>query len=256
MATLTTLIASVRRRAADVSAPQTYANDVYYDALEFALGKLNLDWGLTYTLPAYSDPLLPDTVDVGNYQFLLIKLATIEMAYIRAGETPTGESESYQTITVPDLNVQFMGKAPSDVWLSLAQKLQNEYDGELASGSSGTAGAIATASFTRRSTRTGGVQPYQLSTLLTAVTPTTSVSGSTVTISWTEVKSVYFSSYEIYRDTLADMSTRAKITTIADNHTESYDDENLSADTYYYQVVLVDMDARESTSTTVSAVVS
>jgi hypothetical protein len=256
MPTLAETITSVRRRVADVTAPQIYADTDYYDALLFAMGKLNLDWGQSFVLP----PISPDsavvnvTADGVDYWFLLVKLATIEMAYIRASEMPGGSAAgSFQTITVPDLNIQFMGKAPADVWMKLAEKLQAEYDGELEGGSSGSAGPVTGITLTRRSMRTGGHQPYELGTALDAVTLAASVASAVVSLSWGAVRSVYFAYYTVYRSTAADMAGKTTVTEIDDNHEETYDDEGLDVGTYYYQVGVTDMDVHESLSNIVQA---
>jgi hypothetical protein len=250
MATQASLILSVRRRVADAVTPYTYVDPYYEQSLDFALGKLNFDWGTTFT-----DVTLVTT----QYEFLLLKLATIEMCQIRSTEVTSGDAQSYQMITVPDLMVQKVSRSANDAWLALAKALQEEYDGELESGGGEGAigGTVSEAKMYRQSLRTYGLRPYELAEALTPPTLSASVSGTTVTLSWTPIiTSTYFWTYDVYRSTNADMSSGEKIAGLTDNHDDEYIDENLTAGTYYYRLTVVESSSLESYTNIVTAVVS
>lgn len=134
MADLTTVIGRVRRLVNDyaggppVFVGALYANDVYEEQIEFALQKLSYDFADTYTIAN-----IPY-----DREFLLVKLATINMCYIRANEveavlTDPDFDGGITSISVPDLSVSDALSA-KDVYaqfMDLAERLQEEYDGEL-----------------------------------------------------------------------------------------------------------------------------
>ena len=254
MATISALILAVRRRVADVVEEQSYDDTYYEGALDFALSKLNFDWGTEF--------LTPDAVTT-PYDFLLIKLATIEMCYVRMTETPSGTAETgstaYQSITVPDLTVMKAVKAArtaSEVWQDLAEALQSEYDGELENGmGSGGDGEIQQAKMVRQGLRTGGMKPYTLATPLTAPDLTTTVDGSDVILTWDEVLSTYFWGYEIWRGTDIDLTDGERQATISDNHDPTWTDESVASGTYYYKLVVVDTTGLEADSSVLMVVV-
>lgn len=262
MTTRVELIEAVRRRVGDpVTVPpgtETYVDAYYVQALEFAVQKLNFDFGTAYTMPGVA----PDTevfiTDSINHLFLIHKLATIEMCWVRATAAPAGGIAQLQSITVPNLTVATTAKAASDVWFALADKLQEEYDGEKDDDDDGGEpdGTISEASMYRQSLRTGGARTYEEAVAPTARVATATVVATTVTVAWNVYASIYFNVYEVWRSVNADMSAGEKVYTANDNHTLSWDDEGLGSGTYYYKVVLVDRNLFEVDSNIVTAVVA
>lgn len=249
MATLAELITAIRRRVADNTSPYTYADADYERALTFALGKLNFDWDTSFATVA----------DVTTqYLFLLEKLATIEMCYVRAAEVPSGQAGDYQAIQVPDLAVYKIQKSASDLWMGLADRLQKEYDGELESGQEGgdVDGSIASVQMIRQSARTYSVRPYPLAEKIDAPAITATVDGTDVTLTWTPVYTTYFAAYEIWRADNAEMTSAERQVSLSDNHDEEWTDEGVAAGTYYYMLRLVDTNEFETDSASVEAVVS
>ena len=252
MTTEAEYINTVRRKVSDYHTDVTdnvYADIYYQDSLAFGLSKLNNDWGTEFSTVA----------DVTtSYYFLLVKLATIEMALVRSGEEPSGsapQGSNMQQIIVPSLQIMRVGSAPSKTWLALAAQLQKEYDDELAK--SGVDGSEVTVdSFTRVDLRSGGRRPYTLATTIDAPTLASSISGSDVTLTWDAILDEYFDRYEIWRGTDSDLSDGTLQGTLTDNHDEEFLDDGLASGTYYYQLRLYNRDELYSSTNTVSATVT
>jgi len=262
MTTRVELITAVRRRVGDpvavAPAVETYADTYFVQALEFAVQKLNFDFGTTYSVPTAAPDPPNDDQDFNGHLFLIQKLATIEMCYIRATESPAGGTAQLQSLTVPNLTVSTTAKAASDVWFSLAEKLQKEYDGELESDMDGgdADGTISETTTSRQSLRTGGERTYEEATEPDARVVAVAVVTTTATVSWDIFASIYFGAYEVWRSPNADMSGGTREHVVNDNHTLSWADEGLASGTYYYKVVLVDRNGFEVDSNIVTAVVS
>ena len=246
MATEVEYIMVIRRRVLDAVLDYTYSDAYYQDALSFALHKLNHDWGQSFTNVS--------EVTEDPYYFLLVKLATIEMCYVRAAETVASGSAPIKEVEVPNLTV--IKGINEKSWLDTAKRLQKEYDDELNRGVVSTDGAPEQMSMVRTSLRTGGMKPYVLARHLTAPTIASSVDGSDVTISWSAVYDREFHSYEIWRGTDATLTDGTKVQTVSDNHDEEWTDEGLASDTYYYKMIIVSLSLLETTSNIVSAVVT
>jgi len=241
VATQTEVISKVRRRVADYGEYVKYADDFYIDAIEFGLSKLSHDFDATYT----------SAEDVPAHRvFLLVKLAAIEMCYIRAAghvdtdgdETDAGDA-TFHSIKVPDLEVE--GDAASadeaaDTWIKLANRLQDEYDSEIAHvGGSSNAAEIQTGYLKRISLSTGGWRKYDLDEGPSAVTVSAVVTGSDVALTWSTWYDETFGAYEVWRDTDSSMTNEERIAYFADNHDVTFTDEGLAAGTYYYRVKTV-----------------
>jgi hypothetical protein len=256
VATEASLIEKIRRAVADFEEPIEFEKVYYQDALEFALSKLNNDFGLTFaTVSAVT----------ANKLFLLEKLATIQMAYARAAKIldrqndPDTDTDDIASLQVPDLMVT--GAAASIAreaksWFDLAEMLQAGYDGELenAGGTSQTA-TVQVATIHRISLRHGGYRNRILDPGLDAVTVAATVVGTTVTLEWDTLYASDFWSYEVYRGTQSDMSDEERIYTITDNHDTDYDDEDLVSGTYYYRIKTVNPNELRTNSNTVEAIV-
>lgn len=258
MATETQIIDKIRRRVADYTEERRYDNTYYVDAIEFAIDKLNFDFDETYI----------DVADVPSTRiFLLIKLSTIEMCYIRASEGAEAEGTEgaetrYTQVSVPDLSVQDTGQGISRgpaYWLDLARRLQDEYDGEVGENKAGqNVGGIVEVDVVRRiSLRNGGYIKRKLDPGLPAVTlATPTVVGNDVTLSWSKLVREDFSYYLVVRSDTATFTTETQIRYESDIHETSWIDESVSAGTWYYKVKSVNPNELETDSNVVSAVVS
>lgn len=237
MATEAQVIDKLRRAIADFKQPHKFEKSFYLDAIEFSLGKLNHDFGLEYTVVS--------EVPIAKL-FLLIKLGTIQMAYSRVSSVldsdsdPDDEESGISSVQVPDLLVsgpESSDAREADTWIDLANKLQEEYDGELEqSGGQSQAATIQVANVHKVSLKTGGFISRKLDPGPSSVTLAAFQSGNTVTLSWEKLYASDFYSYDVYRDTVADMSEETRLVRIGDNDTVEYEDEGLVSGTYYYRV--------------------
>lgn len=230
MAVATTdTVRRVRRYLRDDAVEVVYEDEVYYDAIQFALEKLSFDFAAD---PAYAADTDVPTANL----FLLVKLAAINMAYIRASDAASGEDGDPGDITmiqVPDLTIQEGAtKAGADVWLDLADRLQREYDNEV--GTKGeTPGAVETLPELRQSTmsrtalRTGSKAPYGMDRGIDAPENLAAVlSGTDVVLTWDPVFDDHFLRYELFQavdpDTLDVPEDTQRIVMISDPHGELY----------------------------------
>lgn len=260
MATEKSVIDRVRRLVADYTPPRLYDDEYYQDAIQFALEKLSFDWDASYN----SVPDVPV-----KHTFLLVKLATIQMCYIRASEGAEGsgmegDDNRYTDIAVPDLTVSDDGAEDSRgpaYWMKLADKLQAEYDGEIGSpAGQNTGGNIEVGVSRRISLTNGGYRKRVLDPGLDAVTvgdPPT-VSGSDVTVEWTTLLTEGFLYYEVVRSPTAvfDDATEEVVQHEADIHVGEYTEEDVPVGTWYYMVRTVNPNMLKTDSNVVSAVVS
>jgi len=253
------VIDQVRRRVADFEEPRKYEKAYYQDALEFALSKLSFDFDETYSVVA----------DIPNNRvFLLVKLAVIEMAYIRAGEgvgvsedSDSAGSEGISSLTVPNLSVtgpeSASEKEAADVWLNLARVLQDEYDAELEhSGGNSLTAEITSTPVNRLSLTHGGLASRKLDEGLPSVSVAAVVDGFSVSLSWGVLYSDLFDRYEIYRDIASDMETEVLRSSITDNHDVSFVDTVESTGTYYYRVKTVNPNEIKTNSSTLLVTVT
>lgn len=256
MATQQEIVERVRRAIADFKESRLFSDDYYFDAISFALSKLSYDFSASYS----------QVTDVPDARvFLLQKLATIQMCYARASTfidsdgDGTGVDSIPHSLKVPDLEVEGDGASTddtADTWIKLAQKLQNEYDDELAHvGGASNAAEIQVGVLKRISLTTGGYRKRELDEGLAAVTVSAVVAGTTVSLSWSILYDETFHAYEVYRDTDPTMATEERIAYITDNQDNDYDDEGVASGTYYYRVKTTNPNAIKTNGNTLTVVV-
>lgn len=262
MATEKQFIDRIRRIVADIKSPQRYEDAYYSDSIQFALEKLSYDFDVSYTEAA----LVPV-----KHSFLLVKLATIQMCFIRASEGAEGEGDEgeefrFTNLAVPDLSISDTNAAKSrgpTYWLHLADMLQREYDDELGDGgaASQNTGGNVEVGFARRISLThGGYAKRVLDPGLDAVTlgDPISVDGSDVTVEWTKLQTQGFLYYEIVRSPTAvfDDDTEVLVAHEADIHKEKHTERNVPVGTWYYMVRSVNPNQIKTDSNVVSATVA
>lgn len=236
--------------------PRKFDSSYYESAVNFALSKLSHDYGESY--------LAASDVTYGR-EFLLIKLATIEMCYTRAQSAESSDSEddddaSVASVAVPDLAVTQSTDSPEDTadrWLRIAADLQAEYDEELRNdGGSSLVAGVEVQTINRKSMKNGGLASRKLDTGLPAVTVSAIVDGQVVSLTWTKLFSDLFLQYEVYRATTITFADEERIAAIADNHTVEYSDTVSALGTYYYRVYTVNPNGikTQSNSLTVEVV--
>lgn len=261
MAVATTeTVRRVRRYLRDDTAPWVYLDEVYYDAIQFALEKLSYDFGED---PGYA----ADTEVPTSRRFLLVKLAAINMAYLRAADEanpPEGDDEDgddpgdITMIAVPDLTIQ-EGATTSgaDLWLDLADRLQKEYDGEV--GTKGdTPGAVdnlpevQSKTMFRTALRTGTRVKYALDQgIASPANCVAALSGANVVVTWDPVFDDNFLRYELFKaldpETLEFPEDAQRFRIISDPHGDLFGTisrtravvEGLASGTWYFRVAAV-----------------
>lgn len=230
------IIDRVRRKVFDFEEPRRLGRFYYADAVLFGAQKLGHDFGEPYGIAAD----IPTTKE-----FLLVKLATIEICYVLVSKIQSeldGDTDSdgeVSSITVPDLavtNQVTTGHEKIQDLLQMAELLQEEYDGELlqSGGSSNAAEATCGNTF-RISLRTGGYRKRMLDPGPMPRTLTGIVVGNQVALAWDKWIDETFNRYEILRSEDPGFDSYDTVTHISDNHEVSYMD-TVSAGTYYYRV--------------------
>jgi hypothetical protein len=257
VATTSEVIDKVRRRVADYNEPRKYGKRYYDDAIAFAIDKLNHDLDTTYSVSS--------DVPAGRI-FLLVKLASIEMCYIRAAEGASGDStEAEETritsITVPDLSASDGNTGDSrgpTFWMKLADRLQTEYDDEVGGKADQIPGGIIEVDVFRKISLTNnGFRKRSIDPGLDAVTVDIPlVDGQDVLITWSKLLTEGFLYYEVTRDTSSTFANETIIRREPDNHEIEYTDEGLSPGTYYYRVKTVNPNLIKTNSNSVSATVT
>ncbi len=237
MATLEQVIESVRRRVADFKCPETYVDEYYEDAIDFALSKLSSDLGVSYTV-------VPDVP--ANQVFLLIKLAAIEMAYVRGSATAERDGEDgvntlLTQVIVPDLSVSDNGAGDSRgaaYWLKLARMLQAEYDGEISHlGGDALAAGVTQGVLRRISLTTGGFRKRVLDPGLAAVTGFAAILATPdVSLSWDVLLVEDFARYDIFRATDAGFSDEERVGQVFDNQKPTFTDSDPPSGSFFYRV--------------------
>lgn len=258
MATTAQIIDKVRRRVADFGETRIFEDGYYEDAIDFALQKLNTDYGTDYSL-------IEDVPT--NKVFLIVKLATIEMCHMRAAQDlesdsggSGGDNPDFTRIEVPDLHVEYpatTSESTADTWLKLARDLQDEYDGELEQqGGTSVVAEIQVGVLKKVSLTTGGWKRRVLDDGPDAVVLSGLVDLTNVDLAWTPLYDETFARYEIYRGTDSAMKTETRLDFISDNHTVAYSDEDLAAGTYYYRIKAYDRNELYSLSNTLRVIVT
>lgn len=257
MATDAQVIAQVRRIVSDFTEPQRYGKEFYADAIAFALQKLSFDFGVDY----FDIPSVPY-----SRVFLLVKLAAIQLCYIRAAsgaEKEDGEAVegTITTIAVPDLSVSEASEASDEsgpaFWMKLARELQDEYDGEVGDNKAGqNQGGTVEQGYTHRiSLTTGGYRKRKLDPGLPATAVGVMISGNDVLVSWSKVFREDFSSYDVYRSASVTFSAEQRVALITDNHVTEFVEEGVPSGQWYYRVKTVNPNNIKTNSNTVSALV-
>lgn len=250
------VISKVRRRVGDVvpvlPALPTYADEYYQDAIEASLQKYSHDLGVSLMTIASVTP---------KQEFLLVKLAAIEMCYIRAAEGAGGEAEGggsrWTSVAVPDLSVtdanQGTSRGPA-FWLELAEKLKSEYESEVELNQ--TYPEVEQTYTHRISGVHGGYRVRKVDPGLAAVSVSAAVSGSSVLLEWTKLLDSAFSRYEVWRSGSSLMVGEEFVANVYDNHETEYVVEDLVPGTYYFRVKTVNPNEIKTNSNTVSAVLT
>jgi hypothetical protein len=257
VATEQQIIDKVRRRVADYTEDRKYDDVWYQDAIEHGIQKLNFDFDETYAT-------VPDVPS--NRTFLLVKLATIEMCWMRGSEGAVGDSDienvdtQFTSVAVPDLSVTDnnaeSSRGPS-YWMKLADKLQAEYDEEVGSKAGQNTGGLVEVGITRKISLThGGFIKRKLDPGLPAVTITATVDGSDVLIEWSLLQREDFLHYEVVRDSDPTFKTEVVIKQEQDIHVTEYTDEDVNAGTWYYRVKTVNPNLLKTDSSSAIAVVT
>lgn len=214
-----------------------YADADYTAAINFAFSKLVFDfqWPTTPTLL---------TLDA-KYDFLLDKLATIEMARLRAGEdttNPTGQDD-FQKFETRDLRLERFdrGYSGAGYWLAVIKELQAEYDGERASIST----SVATCAIVPRISRRGSqMRKQSIWAGPPAPTVTATYADEVLTVGWTRWLHDAFYQYVIYVDAV-------QVASYSDSQTQTGDiDIVLAAGTHTITVDIVSNNAIKNTGTT------
>jgi hypothetical protein len=259
MADISSMIRRVRARIHDnVSAGSDpsrplYMDEVYNDALESAVGRINLDLDSSYSVAA-----LPV-----KYEYLLELRGTINLCYVRGAEGASGDVEDFPNVpdaivTVPQMTVQRqqMPLEGPKYWLRLAEKLDAEYLNSLARlADRGEEGAeIQQYVMTRMSLRTGRRTSYWSDTAIQASDLAASVFSGKVLLSWGVIADEFFDHYQIERSQDATFSTPIGVFASSDNHDVQYIDSPPSG-SWYYRLKVVNSNDLASYSQAASVVV-
>jgi len=255
MATLDEVRNKVRRKVFDYDAPQILIDEYYNDAIEFALGKLNNDFNETYAdVPSVST----------NHLFLLVKLAAIEVCFLRAARLANADDAGEGTgditsISVPDLTVSEDGEGEAEsgaaFWMEYANTLQEEYDGEVANSGPGVMGDIAQGHIHIQSLTNGGIARRKLDPGPDSIAASVTVIGSDVLVEWPIAYYDYFQRYEVTRGQQSNLSDGEVVYQEGDNQVHEWTDEDRPAGTWYYGVKVVNMNDLESAFGTIAPAV-
>jgi hypothetical protein len=255
VATLEQVVDAVRVKVSDYAQPRKFDISYYEAAISFALSKLSHDFHEEYLTIA----------DVPyDREFLLIKLATIEMCYTRSQSVQQSDLDPdsdddfgpVTSVQTPDLMVMKRGESSEDTasrWLRIAADLQAEYDDELRnSGGSAFVAEIVVDTVNRKSMKTGGLASRKLDMGLPAVALSAVVESNTVALTWGKLYSDLFQQYEVYRATSITFSDKQRISVICDNHEVEYLDTGLQPGTYHYRVYTVNPNLIKTPSNSVT----
>lgn len=252
-------INKVRRKVSDYHGGdaelQTYEDEYYEDAIEFALGRLNGDLDTSYSLGT-----LPS-----KYDWVVILLASIEMCNTRAFEETTNEDTgALKRLEVEGYESEFFEKLKIQAkdWLKLAADMEKRYQDWLDNNLTEDiedAPEFQAVHLHIPTIRAGGAyKDYIMDRGITApeLTITVPVGSPTyITLSWSAVYDSQFAIYAIRRKlSTGDWETATDVTEVAsidDNHTESYRDtkwSTLANATYNYRLVVINKNGIEKYS--------
>lgn len=238
----------VRRIVSDFKEPRKYEDEYYLDALRFALSKLSFDFDEVYSTFISVPP---------EREFLLVKVAAIQMAQIRAADalkedssdSSDGGGGGFSELEVPDLRIEAQDQSASDAaetWLKLARDLQDEYDSEIDSDSGNK--PVEMGYLNAFSYRTGGLANRRLDQGLPAVVLGATVTGNLVSLAWSTLYHPEFVRYDIRRSTDNFSSVDDLIGYITDNHEVTFNDDEVPVGTYQYKVMTVNPNEIEVSS--------
>lgn len=213
-----------------------YSDDpAYLGAISRGLMRINLDLRSTYTV---SD--LPTA-----YEVFLIYRTSIEMCLIRGGEGASSDiaetvDNPIQSVSVPNLSIAKFGKSNQGpiFWSQLAADLERQYLAMLESimDTGAIAGnTIIEAVLSRRSLRTGKRTAYYADSPITAPLFSVSEASGVVSLSWESAADQYFDYYHVHRSATSDFAVHTVLTTVADVHEVTYEDDP-EVGTWYYRL--------------------
>ena len=240
MADIASLILRVRRRVHDALSEDVphYSDDVYNDALNRALDRVNLALGENHTVAQ-----LPTRAE-----YLVELRTTIEMCFIRGAEGTTGDVTDNpdlppQSLTLPGgftQSSQQMSYEGPRFWLRLAERLEQEYrdilDDVIDSISAGS--AITMGVIQRMSNRSRRAMSYFYDRPLGAPDIAVSVSSNNVLLGWQPVLSEFLETYRIERSQ-DDFITITEVFVTHDNQVNMYIDAGVLAGVYKYRLKVV-----------------
>lgn len=247
-------IDTIRRNVGDYQEPRKFEEISYKDAIHFALSKLSFDFGTSYPTSA-SVPI--------EREFLLLKLATIQMCYVRAAaildddDTTRKESGGVTNLTVPDLSVSESDEGNSDsaeTWLDLASKLQLEYDGELEHGGEAVV-EVQVGFLNAHSRKTGGLANRRLDRGLPATVLGAVVTANSVAFTWSIVYHPEFLAYELVRSQ-DNFVTEKQAMYRGDNQIATYTDEELGSGVYQYKLNVINPNSIKTPSNIIEVTIS
>lgn len=259
MADVTSMIRRVRARVHDNISPgdapgrPLYLDEVYDDALQGAIGRINLDLDASYSVA---------TLPV-KYEYLLELRGTINLCYVRGAEGASGDVEDFPNVpdaivTVPQMTIQRqqMPLEGPKYWLRLAEKLDAEYLDALARlAARGDEGAeIQQYVMTRKSLRTGRRTSYWADNAITATDLAASVFSGKVLLSWGIVQDEFFKNYAIERASEPTFGSASIVYMSSDNHDLEFIDSPVGG-TWYYRLKITNSNDLESVSATATVVV-
>lgn len=246
-------INNIRRKVLDWfggdAGQQVYTDEYYEDAINFAISRLNSDLDTAYTI----DDIPADL------EWVIILLATIEMASIRAVESSDStDAGSLKRLELDGYESEFFEKQRIQAkdWIDLIEELEDRYDDWLdtqATEDIDDAPETVGRHMHLPTLRKAGAYDSFIMDRGVAAPVITLVNAVTyLNITWSAVYDKQFDSYKIRRklssgdwDIPADVTT---LVTIADNHTERYKDTtfpSLAAGTYNYRMVVTNKNGIE-----------
>jgi hypothetical protein len=244
MASSSAVILRIRRRIHDAIFDDSqdlphYANEVYDDALSRGLMRVNLLLNRDYTVAT-----LPTKVE-----YLVELRSTIEMCHIRGGEGASGDVSdtpdlTLQTLTLPKGFTQSSSQVSYEgarFWRNLAETLEKEFQDivdDVQQAIDPTVGAVHVGVIQRLSNRSRRAMSYHYDRPISPPDIASSVSGSSVTITWDPVLTEFLGSYVVERSTDSFVSITGVYTT-SDNQVKTYTDLNVANGNYKYRLKVI-----------------
>lgn len=241
MASLPLLIQRIRRRVHDARVDEAenlphYSDEVYSDAIQRALMRVNLALSTNYSVPSATPRI----------EYLMELRGTIEMCHIRGAEGATGDvydppDLAPQTISLPGgltHSHQQLSYEGSRFWRQLTTTLEAEYKDALEAVRSALSptnnGDIVVGVMQRMSNRSRRASSYAHDRPLVAPDVSASAVGSSVTITWTPLLTEFLGSYIVERSTDS-FVTHTQVYRTYDNQVFTYTDV-VPAGVYQYRL--------------------